>query len=161
MGAFTLNNYKAAGVVYEVGEIEYTKKGNWPKRKLFVEVPTSNSGMQDTEVVCFMVMGDEAGSLDYYEAGDWVEILFKIEGRWWKPPNEDKKIHLQSLRPIDIHKGENPFEKNVKVSQDPDDLSPDYVAELAKNVKDYSKEVPAQDTLFKRDEGDDNNGLPF
>jgi len=157
--AFTLNAYKCGGVIYRIDETEFTKKSNWPKRAFYVEVPSSSSGMQKTEVFKFLVMGDEAGSLDFYNEGEWVEVLFKIEGRWWKPPNEDKEIYLGSLRPIDIHKGENPFEKGVdKVSQDINDLSSDLMNELAKNVKDYAS-GNKQPELFDKD--DPANDLPF
>jgi len=159
--AYTLNNYKCAGVIFEISEIEYTKKSNWPKRHLYIEVPTASGGMQKTEIFKFLVMGEEAKSLDWYNTGEWVEVLFRIEGRWWKPPDEEKKVHLMSLRPIDIHKGENPFEKDVEeMSQDPDDLSPDIMKDLAKNVRDYTREV-ANNGLFAPPGDNNEDDLPF
>ena len=154
-----LNNYKCAGVIYRIDDMEFTKKSNYPKRTFYVEVPTMRSMSQGTEIFKFMVMGEQTKSLDWYNAGDWVEILFRIEGRWWKPPDEDKQVHLSSLRPIDIHKGDNPFEGDYQINQDPDDLSPDPMAELAKNVKDYSQDSGS--LPFDRDDDNDENDLPF
>jgi len=158
-------SYKCAGVIYGIDDIEYTKKSNWPKRFFYVEVPSSNSGMQKTEIFKFLVMGDEAGSLDFYKLGEWVEVMFKIEGRFWKPPDKDEPIYLGSLRPIDIHKGDNPFEQGVKeVSQDPQDLSSDLMNDLAKNVKDYANE-PGNKKMFDKNgfliEEDKDDQLPF
>jgi hypothetical protein len=160
--SISYNNYKCAGVLYRIDEIEYTKKSNWPKRSFYLEVPTMKSMSQGTEIYRFLLMGDDAKHFDY-EKGEWLEVLFRIEGRFWKPPDEpDKEVYLGSLRPVDIHKGDNPFEGDYQINQDPDDLSPDYQAELAKNVKDYSAEV-RPNTLFDNDGNlrEPKDGLPF
>jgi hypothetical protein len=155
------NSYKCAGVIYQIDEIEYTKKSNWPKRYFYLEVPTASGDNQKSEIFRFLVMGDEAASLNYYNEGDWVEVMFKIEGRFWTPPDEkDKSVYLGSLRPIDIHKGENPYERNKKdYKQNPDEASPDHLAELAKNVYDLANQ-PREPSLFDPPTGDDDD-LPF
>jgi len=152
------NRYKTAGVIYDIGEVEYTKKSNYPKRNVFVEAPTVASMSQKTEIFRFLFMGDDATNFDtYYENGDWVEILFRIEGRFWKPPDDpDKKVYLSSLRVIDINKGENPFETGKEFVSSAEQLSSDPVRELAKSVKDYSEEKSPANP-FEPQPGD----LPF
>jgi len=151
-----LTSYKIAGTIYRIDETEFTKKG-YPKRFLFVEVPTTYGDHQRSEILKFLVMGDETASIDFYEEGQFVEILFKLEGRFWTPPDEpDKKIHLSSLRIVDIHKRDNPFKGGEKISESPDDNSPDHLAELATNVKDWTQKQDSKDP-FEPQDGD----LPF
>ena len=135
------NSYRCAGVLYDIGEVEFTKKSGYPKLKFHVEVPTIASMAQKTEIFEFLIMGDDANGFDtYYEKGDWVELLFRIEGRFWTPPDDpDKNIYLSSLRPIDIHKGENPFETGKELVSSTKELSSDPIQELTKNVRDYSE----------------------
>lgn len=138
--SYNLGSFKCAGTVYEVCPTEYTKKG-YPKRGILVEIPTSLGENQKSTVIKFMTLGDDTTMLDNYEASDWVEILFKLDGFFWKKPETGEEIHLQSLKLVDIHKGTNPFDvPSEAMSQDPDDNTPDHLAELTKNVKDYAQE---------------------
>ena len=157
-----LVTYKSMGTIYKILPTEFTAKG-FPKRAMLLEIPVLNAGTQSSTVIKFMVLGDETASLDYYNPGDFVEILFKLDGFFWKMPETGEKIHLQSLKIVDIHKRHNPFKTGEEIKDKPDDLSPDAVAELATNVKDYINEPHKRDTLFD-DDGNFNNdgdGLPF
>lgn len=152
-----LNSYKTVGSIYEIGPPDATRKG-FPKRYFILEVPVSPNNRDKTTFMKFTVLGDQCGSLDFYEVADYLEVLFSVEGYWWTRPEDGEKVLLQSLKPIDMHKRDNPFETKEKVLDSPNDLSPDPIAELAKNVKDYSREA-SQDTLpFDPIEED---GLPF
>ena len=154
-----LNSYKTMGTIYDIPDTQFTAKG-FPKRELFVEIPTSTSGSQKSVVIKFTVLGDEAGSLDFYEVGQFVEILFKLDSFEWKKPETGEKIHLQSLKIVDIHKRDNPFETGEKVADLPDDLSPDPVAELATKVKDWTN-IEKGNTLFDKDGNMTDDDLPF
>lgn len=156
--AIGLNVYKAIGCIYKIDDIELTKKG-FKKRKLFLEIPTASGENQKSEVVQFSTLGDDVDGLEWYNEGEWVEIMFRLGGRFWKPPDRDEKIHFNSLTIADIHKTDNPFESQERINIKPEDLSPDVVNELAKNVKDWRNEEAKQDVLFE--EKDDNEQLPF
>ena len=153
-----LNSYKTCGFVYKIGPPDATKKG-YPKRDFVLEVPTSPNNRDKTTFMKFTVLGDACGSLDFYEVGTFLEVLFSVEGFWWQPPEEDReKVLLQSLKPIDMHKRDNPFETKEKVLDSPNDLSPDPIVELTKNVRDYSREPEKAELPFDQDNYDD---LPF
>ena len=171
--SLNLGTYKTMGVIYEVAPTEFTAKG-YPKRFILLEIPLTTGMDQKTTVIKFVTLGDECASLDYYNEGDFVELMFKLDGFFWNKPEtadeEAKKIHLQSLKIVDIQKRSNPFETKEAIDDSPDALSPDVVSELASNVKDYANEPAQQDTLFDKDGNlgdiynfnkDDNDPLPF
>ena len=112
--AYGLGTFKIAGVLYKLYDTEFTKKG-YPKRKLVLEFPTSVGSDQKTSFSTFMVLGDDSAMLDQYEEGSWVEILFKLDGFWWKKPETGEEILLDSHKIIDIHRGENPFQDRKSV----------------------------------------------
>ena len=130
-----LNNFRTKGVIYKIADEEYTKKG-FSKRFIYVETPTINSMSQGTQVLKFNVFGDECGSLDFFEAGQWVSVLFRIEGRWWKPPDKDEEIHFQNLGLVDMQKCDNPFETKEK-EPEPEDLSFGLFEDTEKRVKEF------------------------
>lgn len=155
--SFNFTSYKTMGTIYRIEETKFTAKG-YPKRELILEIPKS-VGMNAKTVLCkFLVLGDECGSLDYFEEGAFVELMFSLDGFEWTKPETGEKIVLDSKKIIDIHKRENPFLTGEKIDDRPDALSPSPVADLAKNVRDYANEESRQDTLFDPPEGD---GLPF
>ena len=147
--------YKAIGVIYDIEDTQLTKNG-FPKRNIILEIPVV-PGRQKTTLSKFLVMGDECASLDWYEKGTWVNLMFQLDGFLWTKPETGEKILLQSLKVIDIQKRDNPFESQEKEDDHPDALSPDPVAELANNVKDYSREVDKELPF----ESDDMDPLPF
>ena len=149
-----LGSFKVVGVIHTIEETSFTKKG-FPKRNLILEIPVAPGDRQKTTPIKFGTIGDDCGSLDFYEEGQWVEMLFQLDGRFWKSP-EGEEIHFQSLRIVDMNKIDNPFDNPEQLSQDPDDYSPDHLAELAKNVKDYTKTVQEQLPFEPRE-----NDLPF
>jgi len=164
--SLNLGTYKTMGVIYEVAPTEFTAKG-YPKRFILLEIPLTAGTEQKTTVIKFVTLGDECASLDYYNPGDFVELMFKLDGFFWNKPASDdeeaKKIHLQSLKIVDIHKRDNPFETKEAVADKPDDLSPDVVGKLATKVRDYANETPQKDTLFD-DDGNlkpEADSLPF
>ena len=146
-----LLNYKAAGVIYNIGDTEMVGKNkDFPKRSLFIEIPTTNSmDKKTTEILKFTVIGPECGSLDYYANGEWVELVFRIEGRYWTPPSEpDKEVHFQNLALVDVSRANNPFKR----SQDPEspsaeELSPDIFNEFEKKKKGNDRFEPIVDDL--------------
>jgi len=152
-----LTSYKTMGTIYRIEETQLTAKG-FPKRILYLEIPTAIGMDQKTIVRKFLVLGDECGSLDFFKEGEFVEMMFKLDSFWWKPPDEDKKILLESLKVLDMHKRDNPFLTGEQVDDRPDALSPAPVVELATKVKDYVNEEGERDTLF---DGPDDDGLPF
>ena len=156
--SYSFVRYKAIGCIYEIGEIELTKKG-FKKRWLWLEIPTDAGGKQKTIIRKFLTLGDECGSLDFWEKGAWCELLFRLDSREWKKPETGEKIFLQSEIIMDMHKTANPFEAKYKIDDSPEALSPDPVNELTKNVKDWVNEKPKDDVLFS--EEDDNEDLPF
>jgi len=164
--SLNLGTYKTMGVIYEVAPTEFTAKG-YPKRFILLEIPLTAGMDQKTTVIKFVTLGDECASLDHYNPGEFVELMFKLDGFFWdKPATEDeeaKKIHLQSLKIIDISKRDNPFETKEAIDDSPNALSPDIVGELATNVKDYVNEPPKRDTMFDEDGNlnDDPDDLPF
>ena len=164
--SLNLGTYKTMGVIYEVAPTEFTAKG-YPKRFILLEIPLTAGVDQKTTVIKFVTLGDECASLDYYNPGDFVELMFKLDGFFWNKPaseeEEAKKIHLQSLKIVDIHKTSNPFETKEAVDDSPNALSPDVVGLLATNVKDYANEPAQRDTLFDKDGNlkDDPNDMPF
>jgi len=154
-----LNNYRCAGVIYRIGEIEYVgKKKDYAKRLLVVEVPTMKSTTQGTELYKFEVMGPEANALDQYELSEWVEIMFRIEGRLWNPPDRpEEEVFFLSLRIVDMSRRDNPFETGDPVVEEENHLSPDLMNELAPKVKDFAADTSGLDPL--NPEGYDD--LPF
>lgn len=156
---YSFVTYRTIGCIYEIGEVELTKKG-FQKRWLWLEIPTTASGTQKTIIRKFLTLGDECGSLDYWEKGQWTQLMFRLDSREWSKPETGEKIHLQSEIIVDMHKMENPFEADHKVDDSPEALSPDPINELAKNVKDWKNEKSKDDVLFA-DKEDDNDGLPF
>jgi hypothetical protein len=81
-----------------------------------------------------------------------------VDGFFWTKPETGEKILLQSLKVVDLHKRDNPFETKEKVLDSPNDLSPDPIVELTKNVRDYSREPEKAELPFDQDNYDD---LPF
>ena len=154
-----LNNYKTAGVIYKITKEELVGKNNdYPKRFLFLEVPSLNSmDNQTTEVWKFTIMGPECGSLDYYEEKEWLEVTFKIEGRFWKPKDEpDKEVHFMNLRIVDMARATNPFDMNQEPeSPSVDEITPD----LFKDLEDRSEAMKKEKTGGDKPEYDDD--LPF
>ena len=158
--SLNLLTYKTMGTIYQIDETQFTGKG-FQKRALLLEIPSSVGDTQKTTIIKFMVLGEEAGSLDFFNPGDFVELMFKLDGFFWKKPETGEKIHLQSLKIIDIHKRDNPFKTGEKIASRPDDLSPTPVAELATNVRDYLNETEQRDTLFDDDGNLRHDELPF
>ena len=154
--ALSLTSFKTMGVVYKVPDTTHTKKG-YPKREIWIEIPTTTmSQKQKTIIVPFLVLGDECGSLDFYTEGEFLEVLFALDSFMWTDPTTGNVKPLLSLKIIDLHRRENPFETKEDIDDSPDALSPDIVAELATNVKDYSREVD-KELPFDNNEDD----LPF
>ena len=161
--SLNLTTFKTMGTIFEVPDTEFTAKG-FPKRYILLEIPTVVGEDQKSIIRKYVTFGDECASLDFYKPGDFVELMFKLDSFEWTKEEwseetgkmEKKKIHLQSDKIVDIHKRDNPFITKEKVADKPDDLSPDIIADLAKNVKDYSNEPAPQDTLKF-----DPNDLPF
>lgn len=160
--ALGYNVYKAIGAIYDIGEIETTARG-YRKREVWLEMPTTVTGHeQRSEIPKFVVFGDEAEYLDNYSKGDWVAIMFRLNGRFWLKPETKEKIHFNSLNLIDIHKIDNPF-KSQDTEDTPDALSPDPVVDLAKDVKDRSRwgdRESEEDDMFKPIDKEYND-LPF
>jgi len=166
--SLNLITYKTMGTIFEVAPTEFTAKG-YPKRYILLEIPKSMGDSQDTVIRKYVTFGDDCASLDYYNEGDFVELMFALDSFEWTKEewSEEekkmvkKKIHLQSDKIVDIHKRDNPFKTGEKVADHPDDLSPDIVAELATKVRDYNND-PLQSDMFKQKEGNlENDGLPF
>lgn len=147
-------SYKSLGVIHEIKDTEYTKNG-YAKRFLILEIPIVANG-EKTTFGKFLVLGDETGSLDFFNEGDWVEILWNLDGKYWKKPETGEQILLESKKVVDIHKRDNPFESQERVYDGADEGSSGVIAELAKNVKDYRNE--GGNDLFSQKEDDD---LPF
>lgn len=154
--SLNLLTYKTMGTVYRVGEVEYTQKG-YAKCEVLIEIPYTLGSKQKTDIIKFKVFGDDAKYMDQYKGGDFVEIMFRLNGYMWKPPDKDEEINLTSLRIVDIHKRDNPFETKEIVFDGPDNLSPDPVVDMAKKVKDWVNEKPKEDVLFD----ENNDDLPF
>jgi len=150
-----LNNYRSAGVIYKISDTEMVgKKKDFPKRMLFLEVPTTNSmDKKTTEILKFTVVGPECGSLDYYEENTWVSVVFRIAGRFWRPPDDpEKEVHFMNLEVVDISREPNPFEHNQEPeSPSADELSPDIFNEFEKK-----KAEPIGPQI-----DDEDTGLPF
>jgi len=157
--AYHVGSFKIAGIIYKIYPTGATKKG-YPKREMVLEFPTSSYGTQKTAVTKFVVMGDDVQMLDNYSEGEWVEMLFKLDGFKWKSPETGEEVVLNSNKLVDIHRGENPFEGGESLSQDPDANTPDYLAELTKNVKDLTQNPEPPDLFAPAPEGP-HDGLPF
>ena len=157
--ATTLNNYRAAGVIYKISETEMVGKNkDFPKRFILLEIPTLNRmDNQTTEILKFTVIGEQCGSLDWYESGEWVSILFKLTGRFWKPKDEpDKEVHFQNLEIIDIAREQNPFEMNQEPeSSSAEEISPDLFEELEKRSEKLKEEMKG------KSDNKDVDDLPF
>ena len=155
------NSYKAGGILYKVTEEVYVGEKKWPKREIWIEVPTEASMSQGTEIYAFELFGDECSGTEWLEPGAWYDFVFRIAGKIFKPkarPTEEAVF--PKLKIIDIKKGPNPFEKGKDIKNRPEDLSNTIVSELAAEVKDWANE-PAQADIFKTKVGDDYDELPF
>ena len=143
------NSFKTGGVIHTITETEFIKgkSGDFPKRELWLEVPTQSGMDSKTQLFKFEVLFDEAGSLDYYNTGEWVDVVFTIKGREWKDPSTQKKKLFNSNSIIDMKKGPNPFESGKDLRHTPDDLSNTIVSELGDNVKDWINENSKSDVL--------------
>jgi len=156
--SLNLTSFKTMGVIYRIEETKFTAKG-YPKRELVLEIPTAVGSNAKTVLAKFLVLGDECGSLDYFEEGTFVQLMFKLDGFEWTKPETGEKIVLTSLKILDLHKMDNPFLTGEEIDDSPDALSPTPVAELATKVKDYANEPAKQDTLFEQQ--DNGDPLPF
>jgi len=161
------NSFKTGGIIHTITETEFIKgkNGDFAKRELWLEVPTQSGMDNKTQIFKFEVLFDEAASLDYYEAGQWVDVVFTIKGRLWKdktkPDAVEKLFNSNSI--IDMKKGPNPFDKGKDLRHTPDDLSNTIVSELGDKVKDWVNEDNKQDTLFDEDGNlkPEQDSLPF
>jgi len=154
--SLNLATYKSLGVIYKIYDTQLTKNG-YPKREFILEIPTSTGQKAKTTLAKFLVLGDECGSLDFFFEGEFCEVMFRLDGKMWKKPETGEEILLQSLKVVDMHKRENPFETNEPIDDGPDSLSPQPIVDTATHVKDYINE-PRQRDIFDDDEPDD---LPF
>ena len=148
------NIFKLQGTVYQIPDTEtkITAKGEYQIRHVMIEVPTVNPS-QKTSVLKFKMFGDECDVLDMLSEGDWIEIMFRITGKFWKPPNEDKKIHFQNLDLVTIQKQPNPFKENKDKDHTAEELSSNVFADVDKRVKEFVKDPLSPD--------DHSNDLPF
>jgi len=146
------------GTIYRLDSTKTTKNG-FHKREFILEIPASTSQNTKTTLAKFLVLGDECGSLDFFPEGSFVEIMFRLDGVMWKKPETGEEILLQSLKVVDMHKRPNPYEKDEVIDDDPDSLSPQPIADLAKNVKDYANEKGVEDIWKIQD--DNIDPLPF
>ena len=155
------NSFRSGGVIYRITDTELVGKNSMPKREVWLEVPTQKGMDTKTQIFKFEVLFEETSSLDFFNVGSWVDVVFTIQGRIWEPPKEPgvKKL-FNSLRIIDMKVGPNPFQEGKDIKNKPEDLSNTIVSELADNVKDWANEEPKQDTLW--DKTDTNaDDLPF
>ncbi len=153
-----MNSFKTGGIVYKICDTVFIqgKNGEFQKREIWIETPTQNGMSQDTELFKFEVLFEETGSLDNYTEGKWVDVVFVIKGREWTDKEGNKHL-FNSLKPLDIKHGPNPFEDGKDLKNTPDDLSNTIVSELGDKVKDWANETPKRDTRFDQQEDD----LPF
>jgi len=157
-----LNTFKTGGVIYKITKTKLVgKKSDFPKRELWVEVPTQLGVNQKSTLFKFEVIGEETGSLDWYNESEWVDIVFKVDTRKWNSPEGEDVLFL-SLKIIDMKKGPNPFSEGKDMKNKPEDLSNTLVSELGDKVKDWANEEADHnlDDMFKPSGGDDT-GLPF
>lgn len=163
-----LNTIKGMGTVYEVEETETikTKNGTMDKRSIYIEMPTQLGDRGNSEVLKFETINEDCGSLDWFKAGMWVNVIYRITGRFWVRPKDNLRMHFTSLKLVDIKEGKNPHITGEKVDDSPDDLVPDPVAKLANNVKDWindkgTNDVNSDPGLWSQDKGTEEDGLPF
>ena len=158
------NTFKTGGVIYKITDVIFVGKNkDFPKRELWLEVPTTRGVDQRTELFKFEVVGDDAGSLDYMHETAWVDMVFKIEGRIWKNP-EGKEILFTSLKIIDAKEGPNPFDEKKELMNTPDDLSNTISSSEGDQVKDWNNPQAVVDVnqgaSLPFDDGDVSD-LPF
>ena len=145
------------GVIYEIGITGATRKG-YPKREIQIEIPISYGDKPKTVIRKFVVFGDECGSLDFFSEGEFVEFTFELSSFWWQKPETDEKILLQSEILVSIQTRDNPFDTKEEIDDKPEDLSPDPIAKLQKDVEKMKKETEGKLPFEKNDNIDP---LPF
>ena len=98
--------------MYKICDIQEISgmKGIFQKRELWVEIPTTRSMAQRTEIYKFETIFEEVTMLDEYTEGKWVDIVFTITGRKWKDPNTSEEKVFNSLKLINLQEGPNPFD---------------------------------------------------
>ena len=161
-----LNTFRCGGVVYKITDVEYVGKNkDFPKKSMWLEVPTTYGVNQKTELFGFEVVGDDVSSLDRFSEGSWLDVVFKIEGRTWKNP-QGKEVLFTSLKIIDAKEGKNPFDEGKEIKSKPADLSNTVLSDTGDFVKDWANEVGTADVLKKKsiwdtDGPDEYKDLPF
>lgn len=147
-----LNTFRLGGIIFKITDIEYVgKKKDFPKRELWLEVPTQMGVDQKSTMVKFESVGDDTASLDFFKPAQWVDMVWRFDGRLWKSP-EGKEVLFNSCKIIDMKVGPNPFEEGKELENKPEDLSNTLVSELGHQVKDWVNEKGV---------GDVNDKLPF
>ena len=155
------NSYKCGGVLYKVTDEVQVGEKLWPKREIWLEVPTENSMDQGTEIYAFELFGEECSGTEWLEEGAWYDVVFRIKGKIFKSKKEPgKESVFPKLKILDIKKSKNPFEEGKDIQNTTDDLSNTIVSELAGQVKDWGNEKAQQD-IFKQNDGAADGDLPF
>lgn len=128
----TGNYHQIAGVLYHIGNAE--NKSRQPDKSFYVkefilEIKTSRGGRFYSAFAKFEIKGeDKMYMTDPYEVGDPVVVTFTLDGRKWKPPDEEEEIIFNSLRAIGVeHMPEESKEEETDVGDlfNPPDLLPD------------------------------------
>ncbi len=155
------NTFRSGGIVHTITDIEHVGKALWPKREIWIEIPTQPSTHdQKSEVIPYELFGDECAMADRFSPGDWVDFIFRLTSRLWSPKDDpSKKKCFLTLKLIDMKIGPNPFEEKKDIKNTPEDLSNSIVSDLADKVKDYANEESVKDVNDPFAEQPDD--LPF
>ena len=157
------NTNKAGGVVYKVGEIFMVgKEGKqFPKREIWVEVPSIRSMSQKTDLFKIETIFEETAMLDDFPEGCWVDFIYTLRGRKFTNKKTGKEDVFNSIKLIDMKRGPNPFDKGEEIDNSIDGISSSITSSNPDGPKDWANEPLKQDTLFSKQEGDEFNDLPF